>query len=364
MQQGRAEEHLISHAATLFGAISVALATMGCGGESGVSAAPSPSASSTASAASVPAEAVPLATVPSASAESAVPSAPPGQAGAQVPLAPSASATARPKAAATAPKRPVDRYDSEGRPFLVDDVARVAALGEGAEWAERIDAGGEGIEPEVRAALVRHFTQWALAEHASIASFARFSLHLLSFGAPAELVERAIAAMQDETRHARLGFGVVTALSGAAVRPAELRIDGALGGTTLEEALRLTVREGVIGETLAALEARLAAEVVSIPSMKEPIRRLAEDESRHAALAYAFAAWAVSRAPELVRVVEEEVADWQSPALEVVSGLEAWGVLDTSARRAAHREGMARVVRPLARRVAGGGDHARRELRC
>jgi hypothetical protein len=235
----------------------------------------------------------------------------------------------------------------------VEDVARVASLGSGPGWADDLDLGDAAPEPAHREALVRHYTSWALAEHASIASFARFTLHLLALGAPPDLVIVAARAMEDEARHARLGFGLVSALSGAPVRPAELRVEGALVETTLEEVLRLTVREGVVGETLAALEARLAAEVVSIPPLKERLARLAADESRHAELAFAFAAWAVGQAPELGRVVQQEVEDWQPPPLEVVSGLEDWGVLDTATRRAVHREGMKVVVRPLVRRLSG-----------
>lgn len=247
------------------------------------------------------------------------------------------------------------------------DVARVAALGSGSDWADEIDLAGASLGPGQREALVHHYTRWALAEHASIASFARFTLQLLALGAPPDLVARATAAMADETRHARLGFGLVTALSGAPVCPAELRIDGALGETTLEAALRLTVREGVVGETLAALEARLAADTTSIPWLKERLVTLAADEARHAELAFAFAAWAVGRAPELARVVQEEVEEWQPPPLEAVSGLDGWGVLDTPARRAVHREGLAIVVRPLARRLSAAASRsapAPLDLRC
>src|SRR5262249_38065314 len=156
------------------------------------------------------------------------------------------------------PKNPKNNW-VEGRPFLVDESARIAAPVPGAGWSELIDLEGAAPDAREREALVDHYTRWALAEHASIAAFARFGRELFALGAPADLVSRAISAMEDETRHARLGFGLVEALSGAPVRPGALRVDGALdGGTTLESALRTTVREGVVGETLAALEARLA----------------------------------------------------------------------------------------------------------
>ena len=107
------------------------------------------------------------------------------------------------------------RFDvNEGRPFLVEGVARLAAVGPGAGWGHLVD-GGVTPTPAQRKALIEHFTMWGLAEHASIASFARFTLQLLALGAPSGLVSRSIAAMADEVRHARFGFGLVEALSGA-----------------------------------------------------------------------------------------------------------------------------------------------------
>lgn len=368
------ETDLARHAAALFGVISLALASgceaksadqpIGSSVEQQPSAAPTPAIEPTTSAVAptsplAPASAMgaPTAAASIAPATSAAPTA-------SASIAPTASAAAAPTASASAkakvtpppPKKPKPTW-VEGRPFLVDDVARLAALGAGPGWAEPIDLDGAQPEPEQRAELVRHYTRWALAEHASIAAFARFSLQLLALGAPSDLVSRAASAMADETRHAQLGFSLVAALPGATLRPDRLPIEGALDAVTLESALRLTVREGILGETLAALEARLAADRTSVPSLKERLVSLAADESRHAELAFVFAAWAVGQSPELARVVEEEVEQWQPPPLETASGLEDWGVLDAATRRVVRREGLALVVRPLvAQLVAGAAD--------
>jgi hypothetical protein len=85
--------------------------------------------------------------------------------------------------------------------------------------------------------------------------------------------------------------------------------------------------------------------------LKERLVRLAADESRHAELAFAFAAWVLDRAPELAHVVEEEVAQWQPPVLDVAAGLDRWGVLDTSTRRRIHREGFETVIHPLVKQL-------------
>ena len=64
-------------------------------------------------------------------------------------------------------------------------------------------------------------------EHASVAAFARFTLHLMSLGAPAALVERSNAALADETLHAKLAFAIASGYAGRAIGPGPLAIDGA-----------------------------------------------------------------------------------------------------------------------------------------
>src|SRR5262245_52773660 len=57
--------------------------------------------------------------------------------------------------------------------------------------------------------------RWARAaqyEHASVASFARFSLELLALGAPSDLIARAHRAAIDELEHTELALGVARAL--------------------------------------------------------------------------------------------------------------------------------------------------------
>jgi hypothetical protein len=246
----------------------------------------------------------------------------------------------------------------EGRPFIVAGSPRVAALQCGDGWAEHVDMGGATCAE--RDALVRHYVAWALAEHASIASFARFTLQLLALGAPSALVARAVEAMADETRHARFGFGLVHALSGVAVAPAELPMHRALDGdTSLESVLRLVVREGIIGETLSALEVRHAADLAEIPTLREALATIAAEEARHAELAFVFAAWALEQDRTLGAVIDEELACWEAPALPVVSGLERWGILDESSRERVRADGIERVVKPLARRAARGGASPR-----
>ena len=90
-----------------------------------------------------------------------------------------------------------------------------------ADEAERVDGGATSfleLAQQARAlpADVRHILseQWSLAarfEHASIASFNKFSLELLAVGAPGTLVAAANRAALQEVEHAQACFAAASA---------------------------------------------------------------------------------------------------------------------------------------------------------
>ncbi|WP_437774359.1 ferritin-like domain-containing protein [Sorangium sp. So ce1097] len=243
-----------------------------------------------------------------------------------------------------------------GRPFLVDGVARTADAAARDDW--RAAAPGalprrEALSAEQQAALAAHWTRAALLEHASIAAFARFALQLLALGAPPELVGAAHAAMGDEAEHARLCFELASAFAGRGVGPGPLVIDGALGGEGAREILVTTLREGCIGETVAAIEAAEAALHATDPAIRRALEQIAEDETRHAELAFRFAAWALERDPSLASAVVDELAAArrEPPAPAEIDGggpLLGFGVLSAAQRRAIRERALAQVVAPCA----------------
>ncbi len=206
-----------------------------------------------------------------------------------------------------------------GRPFLVEGAARLAPAATRADWQEfallpRVDA----LDGALRAELAIEWTRVALMEHASIAAFARFTLQLLSVGAPPELVQLATAAMTDETKHARACFALAGAYAGEPVGPGPLAIDGSLDRGTLTGIVLNTIREGCVGETIAAIEAREGAAYASDPALRQLLATIAEDETRHAELAFRFVGWALSGADAgLERAVREELAALRADAARV-----------------------------------------------
>jgi hypothetical protein len=200
---------------------------------------------------------------------------------------------------------------SIGRPFLVQGAQRLAPGTARADWHElawlpRLS----DLDAALRAHLTEEWTRIALMEHGSIAAFARFSLQLISLGAPADLIERTTAAMVDETKHAKACFGVASHYAGAPIGPGRLAIERSLDESSLEEIVLNAIREGCVGETIAAIEAREAAEYTADPALRELLLVISEDETRHAELAYRFLKWAlaVSGSPALERAVRRELA--------------------------------------------------------
>ncbi|HHH30964.1 MAG TPA: hypothetical protein ENK57_21830 [Polyangiaceae bacterium] len=195
-------------------------------------------------------------------------------------------------------------------------------------------------------------------EHASIAAFARFALQLLEQGAPADLIERTHEAMADETRHARTCFALASAYAGERIGPGALPMDGALEGRDDATILRLVIREGCIGETVAAIEAAEAAAHASDPVVRVILEGIAADEHRHAELAWKYVDWMLSQGDEamaatLLAEIEAATVDASVPftVREGDGGLLEHGALGETLRRRIRREALAEVVAPCAREL-------------
>ncbi|MBX3222917.1 MAG: ferritin-like domain-containing protein [Labilithrix sp.] len=133
----------------------------------------------------------------------------------------------------------------------------------------------------------RFFAEAAHLEAASIVAFAYLARELSALGAPKELVDSALASRDDEIRHARMTAKVATRHGGHPTAP---EIAPIAERTALEIALENAV-EGCVRETYSALVAHHQAQAAADPSIKAMMRIIAEDETRHAGLAWDVAAW-------------------------------------------------------------------------
>ncbi len=155
------------------------------------------------------------------------------------------------------------------------------------------------------------WTKSALGEHASVASFSAFAISLMTNQAPSDLVEAALTAALDEVRHAKTSFDIVSRLSGVEVGPGALPESKLVFGQDLKALAMAVAKEGCVDETLSALEAAAEVEAISmvladvgvddskyygvdmdiLAWIRDELRIIASEESRHAALAWRTFQW-------------------------------------------------------------------------
>jgi hypothetical protein len=266
-----------------------------------------------------------------------------------------------------------------GRPFIVEGIARRAALGGDAGWAlpsasvphATLTPDVDSLDPATRAALADVWTQDALAEHASIASFSRFVLQCLSVGAPADIVEGAERACRDEIEHARIAFGFARAYGGRDVGPGRLDVTGALEDALDPADIACSVAsEGCIAELVSANFVAAARDRATDPAVRAALARIADQEMEHALLAWRYLAWACESGDarmrvRLARVFErrnEHVGFGATTDLPAnADSLRSHGYLTVDERRAIAASVLEHVIRPAARALlaaARDGTHA------
>jgi len=176
-----------------------------------------------------------------------------------------------------------------GRVLVGEDGVVLAEVREGAERGAEADA-----------VLAEAWLLDARMEHASIASFARATLELLAASAPPALVSATQQASLDEVEHARACFALASRYAGKELGPGPLAVVGPRSAELVRLACDVFV-EGCVGETIAALAAVRAARGCEDVEVCGVLAKIADDETRHAALAWATLGWACERGGDAVR---------------------------------------------------------------
>ena len=265
----------------------------------------------------------------------------------------------------------VDGSCAIGRPFLIEGTERLAPKATRTDWTELTQLSKPvHLEDALRTRLTEKWTRIALMEHASIAAFARFSLQLMSLGAPAELIECATRAMADETKHAKACFAIASHYAGELLGPGRLAIERSLDESSLTEIVLNTIREGCVGETVAAIEAREAAEHAEDPALRALLLAISEDETRHAELAYRFVQWALTLGgSELDLTVQREFSALAVEARHTLhkpngadNDLLRHGIVSEPMREAIRAQALTKVILPCARALSGARGQQHLEL--
>jgi hypothetical protein len=232
-----------------------------------------------------------------------------------------------------------------GRTFFLDEGTLRAELRDGGGWHAPLRPDVRHLSAATRAALAEAWARDGVFEHASVASFCRFSMQLLALGAPAELVRDVHAGAIDEVRHAELCLGLASAYAGRTLEPgplpfpASVTLDAELASVAAESAM-----EGCIGETVAAVQAFDALASATDPAVIAVLETTVADETRHAELGWRFIAWALDAGGEDVRAAVIRAFSSFRPAPPRVEDLGAVSLDDY----AAHGRQPATVARAIA----------------
>jgi len=194
------------------------------------------------------------------------------------------------------PPRPL-----RGRALRTNGAITTAAWRRGTGWSTRVVLGDHADAPD-------RWLHDAAMEHASVAAFAKLSLQLLALGAPPELIADTHRAALDEIAHARISYGIAAALSGVDREPGPIDMRDLSIEPDLVTLTRETFRDGCCAETIATCEAREAAARTDCETLRAAQERIADDEQRHAELAWRIVAWAVRRSPTAAQALAEEMA--------------------------------------------------------
>lgn len=243
---------------------------------------------------------------------------------------------------------------AEGRCFTLNGESQYAPLEEGPGWAAPLPP-LEGLDRETADRLAQDWATAAQAEHSSLASFHRFTLELLAFGAPPELIQGTHVAAADELRHARLCLTLASRYKGHPLRPGPLPLAGISYASTRAELALATFHEGVVGETLSTLLAEAALRRTRDPQVQKVLQVISSDEARHAALAWKTLQWCLETGGEGVRDVlhraltslQVEGALAPSTAVGPEPVFVAHGRLSHAASQVVVDHGVQKVILPL-----------------
>ena len=249
----------------------------------------------------------------------------------------------------------------EGRPFTIGGTAQIAAACTDNGWSQASEWLPSGMTDDQRERLIAHWTETAQFEHASVASFARFTMQLMAVGAPAELIAGATRAQGDEIRHARVCLGIASSLADETIGLGALPIDGALEDAGSIEAILVdTIKEACVNETVSAAICQAAGEAASDTFIRDALITIAEDEQRHSTLAWKTVQWMLSEHPELRGLAratfEEAMAQPWVSSTEATGDLTPWGVMSRAQEQAVASRVMRRVVRPCVDALLGDQD--------
>lgn len=181
-----------------------------------------------------------------------------------------------------------------GRPIRVHGERRTSGTRADADYGMKL---GPRVPRSARArqALAESWRREAELEYSSIAAFEHLAVQLSALGAPGELVRRCAAAARDESKHARMCYGLASAYEGERCGPRPLDLRDLDRRSALARLVYETVIDGCLGEAIAAASARARLIEERDPVVRKVLRAIARDEAEHARLAWSIVLWSLEK---------------------------------------------------------------------
>ena len=131
----------------------------------------------------------------------------------------------------------------------------------------------------------------------------------------------------------------------------------------MKDIIRSIIQEGCIEETLAAIEAHYRESLAQDPSVKLALKEIADDETRHAKLAWDTISWISKKHPEYMNFIEatfNDQFDDEKQVLRQLSSsetsicpdygkdeyLQRFGILVPNDQEKVRRFGIEKIIKP------------------
>lgn len=253
-------------------------------------------------------------------------------------------------------KASCDTFDEEGgRPIRDAGEVLLPEIVNGKAWSNT-EAG-----PTEHQAAARVWLRAAQSEHGSIAAFSRLSQELMAHGAPPELIIRCHTAALDEIAHARMCLEVARSFGAGDVDFGAVPMPTPRSARLAELACE-ALEEGCVEEGIAAVRARVASDRCD-GAISDTLRTIADDETRHAQLAWATLDWMLGEDPSLALTLVAHLDGLRRrrPAArpgEAGPNLESFGLLGAADRSAIRQDVVEQIVAPTLRSLIAKHAHA------
>jgi len=173
----------------------------------------------------------------------------------------------------------------------------------------RPDAWVPGVESQDGPPVARYLASMAHLEAGAVLAFENLARELEAHGAPRALIRDVQAAARDEVMHAEL-MGLLAKSHGATPPDAEVT---EVRVRSLYEMALDNATEGCVRETYGALVGMYQAETAKDLELARAMRRIAEDETRHASLSWRIGEWLLAQLSDVQRA---HVRDAQRVAVD------------------------------------------------